>query len=335
MVNARKARGWAKDVVKRAKAKVKLVRDHPILAQNQAVLDMQGEIVARLQSTHVMMENVERLMVVGHDRFRFIANGLGRWCKAHPDMCDRVIGTLSVTIGIYAGGVAFSAAAAAAAEAAAAAAAAQAAAAAAVASGSAAAAELTAAAAAAEAAATAAAGVLATVVIPVLIGVTFTGLAVYVFFWLRKRATEETDYRQQKALESLAEEIQRLIGEEQTRVAPNALMHDEVDGEDDPMNFEIAAGLTLEHELQRSAAAVKAARALKHKLRSEAGTACFFCFEELNVENELAEPVYRYPLCAAACGVRLCRMCHDAHPGLRDTCPQCGIANPGGVMSLV
>ncbi len=170
LVNARKARGWAKDVVKRAKAKVKLVRDHPILAKNQAVLDMQGEIVARLQSTHVMMENVERLMVVGHDRFRFIANGLGRWCKAHPDMCDRVIGTLSVTIGIYAGGVAFSAAAAAAAEAAAAAAAAQAAAAAAVASGSAAAAELTAAAAAAEAAATAAAGVLATVVIPVLIG---------------------------------------------------------------------------------------------------------------------------------------------------------------------
>jgi hypothetical protein len=53
------------------------------------------------------------------------------------------------------------------------------------------------------------------------------------------------------------------------------------------------------------------------------------------VENELAEPVYRYPLCAAACGVRLCRICHDAHPGLRDTCPQCGIANPGGVMSLV
>ena len=55
----------------------------------------------------------------------------------------------------------------------------------------------------------------------------------------------------------------------------------QVDGEDDPMNFESAAGLTLEHELQRSAAAVKAARALKHKLRSEAGTACFVCFEEL------------------------------------------------------
>jgi hypothetical protein len=175
------------------------------------------------------------------------------------------------------------------------------------------------------------------------------------------------------------------------------------------MANEIAAGLALEHELQRSAAAVAAARSLKHHLREEAGTACTICLSELvssmrewatfamaslmitgagmidsvtvrwstvtqagslseparetnslnlkwrnspalspvlsimgvcfcqTIANGRAEPVYRYPHCAAACGVRLCYVCHD-HPdyaGVRNACPQCAIPNPGGLMLMV